>query len=503
MKSQLVVGTLLASTWSLVQSQTVHWNIEGRHPRPYLARRAKTTYEEIISNDISRGGYFTEVTVGNPPQNITLQLDTGSSDVWVPWTCADICEDEGRGCPFGSFDPDKSKSFDHVAPGMFSITYVDDSYVRGDYFEDQFELDGAIISNLTMGLGIRTNITFGVVGVGYAKNEASGNTLDVIYPNLPVAMYQEGYINTIAYSVWLNDLDAKAGSLLFGGVDTEKYLGEMQRIDIQKTDGHYYHFTVVLTSLVATSPSGRDILTSECFPINVLLDSGSTLSYLPQDLAHQIWEEVGAIWSPYFHAAVLPCSYGKHPGNFTFGFAGPDGPRISVAMDELVLTLTANEADMPVFESGAYEGEAICKFGIQSETGSTNVLGNSFLRSAYVVYDLVNNEIGIAATDFNSTKSNRVAFRGYGAAVPSATAASNQHRATELPTATGHNFTAADGFQQRDSSSDSDEGEVEDDGDDEDNAASLPTPPGTPLVLVVATASFMLLGGGVFSNNLS
>ncbi|KAF4972741.1 hypothetical protein FSARC_749 [Fusarium sarcochroum] len=495
MKSWLV-GASLVSTWGLVQAQTVQWNIEGRHSQPHLARRTKTTYEEVISNDRSQGGYFTEVTVGNPPQNITLQLDTGSSDVWVPWKCADICEDDDdgkSGCPLGSFDPEKSKSFNHVAPGMFGITFEDDSYVKGDYFEDHFELDGAVISNLTMGLAVKTNISYGLIGVGYAKNEASSGT-DVIYPNLPVAMWQGGYINTIAYSVWLNDLDAKAGSILFGGVDTEKYVGDMHRIDIQKLDDHYYHFIVALTSLVATSPSGSDTLTSDCFPIQAVLDSGTTLSYLPHDLTTEIWEEVGALWSPYFGVAVLPCSRGKIEGNFTFGFAGPDGPRISVAMDELVLPMSSSEDRMPVFESGAHKGETICTFGIQNDTNSLYLLGNTFLRSAYVVYDLVNNEIGLAATDFNSTKSQRVAFKSYGATIPSATATHNQNKATEKPTDTGHNFTAADGFQPSDSDSDSDS--------DDDNAASLPTPSGTPMVLVVATMSFMLLGGGIFSNNL-
>jgi hypothetical protein len=104
MKSWLVAASLV-STWGLAQAQTIQWTIEGRHPQPHLARRSKTTYEEVISNDRSQGGYFTDVTIGNPPQNITLQLDTGSSDVWVPWNCANICEedDHGRaGCPFGS-----------------------------------------------------------------------------------------------------------------------------------------------------------------------------------------------------------------------------------------------------------------------------------------------------------------------------------------------------------------------------------------------------------------
>jgi elongation factor G len=86
---------------------------------------------------------------------------------------------------------------------------VDGSSSKGDYFTDAFEIGGATLSNLTMGLGRRTDIAYGLVGVGYAVNEAIVGTtqsLSSVYPNLPVDMVNEGLINTVAYSLWLNDL---------------------------------------------------------------------------------------------------------------------------------------------------------------------------------------------------------------------------------------------------------------------------------------------------------
>ena len=44
------------------------------------------------------------------------------------------------------------------------------------------------------------------------------------------------------------------------------------------------------------------------------------------------------------------------------------------------------------------------------ETGGAMILGDTFLRSAYVVYDLESNSIGIAQTVFNSTMSIVVEF---------------------------------------------------------------------------------------------
>jgi elongation factor G len=423
---------------------------------------------------------------------LTLQLDTGSSDIWVPDSTAQVCQQQGsEGCTLGSFKPDDSSSFTIVGKGDFDIAYVDGSKSQGDYFTDVFEIGGATLKNMTMGLGLTTDINYGLVGVGYAVNEAIvGDTqsLSSVYPNLPVNMVDEGLINTVAYSLWLNDLDASSGNILFGGIDTAKYKGELTRITIYPTQQNIYtHFAVALTSLEAYSSSGHDTLTSTEFPIPVVLDSGTTLSYLPTDLAQQIWTEVGAVWSDEAGAAVLPCNLQNSKGYFSFGLAGPNGPRINVTMDELVLDLTSGRA--PRFSAGQYNGQDACAFGIQNFSSSPYLLGDTFLRSAYVVYDLVNNEIGIAPTDFNSTESNIVAFPSMSAPIPSATVAPNQDQVTNTPSeVTKPAYAARDGFKSTSASA------------GEENAAPhMPSGFGNGQMLVVGVTMLLVtLGSGLF-----
>lgn len=300
-----------------------------------------------------------------------------------------------------------------------------------------------------MGLGKDTTIPYGLLGVGYSSNEAIISTeasLSAQYQNLPALMMSEGMINTNAYSLWLNDLDASTGNILFGGIDTSKYVGDLTRIPIVENNetGMYDSFIVALTSVHAVSSSGTDRLTSHEEPIEAVLDSGTTLSYLPTDIAEQIWQETGAIYSGSYGIAVIPCRMQKSKGRFSFGFAGTGGPVINVTMDELVLDLVV-QGPAPTFGSGEYAGEDACEFGIQNTTG-TNLLGDTFLRSAYVVYDLVNNEIGIAPTDFNATESSIVAFASKGAVIPSATAASNQSLAQATASFTEPAFAAETGF---------------------------------------------------------
>lgn len=484
MKAWLFSASLV-SIWPVAQAQVIQWDIEHRQLDHDLVRRS-STLEEIIANKRTKGGYFATVEIGTPAQNFTLLLDTGSSDIWVPYSNASICQNSG--CTLGSFDPDESSSFEEVGANLFSISYLDNSYAKGDYFADDFDIGGASISNLTMGLGMKTNIAFGLIGVGYAINEVSVDTANQVYPNLPIAMHQAGHINTVAYSLWLNDLNANTGSILFGGIDTKKYTGNLTRLNVQPDHNVYTHFTVAMTSIVASSSSGTDALTSTELPIDAVLDSGTTLSYLPDNLASQLWNEVGAYYDGNYAMAVLPCSYATHEGNFTFGFGGSDGPEIVVSMDELVVDLT--NGYQPEFSSGIYKGELVCEFGIQNYSSDVYLLGNTFLRSAYVVYDLVNNEIGLAQTDFNATESNIVAFESKGATIPSSTAAPNQNKTTKGSSATSTDLSAADGFQT-DTNSDS------------DSAASSLTACGSSLTVVGITIAFMLVGGGAFSSNLA
>ena len=238
------------------------------------------------------------------------------------------------------------------------------------------------------------------------------------------------------------------GSILFGGVDIKKYEGEMMTLNVTKANrsGIYDHFRVPLTSLEATSPSGSDTLTTKDFPVSVVLDSGTTLSSLPRDLVDQIWEETGVEFSSALRQPLIPCYRKQSPGEFTFGFGGPGGPQVTVPMDELVLDIKLGGP--PAFPDGSrYEGQDACLFGIQDFGGPPYILGGTFLRSAYVVFDIVNNQMGMAQTAFNETDSDVVPFPSNGAAIPSATAAPNQG---ETDTPAGGNkpdLSASDGFQ--------------------------------------------------------
>lgn len=78
---------------------------EKRNPEaPVLRRRQDQTVEEVITNEKQRGGYFSTCTIGTPPQEVVLLLDSGSSDTWIPARNAPICSSSFSldPCPLGS-----------------------------------------------------------------------------------------------------------------------------------------------------------------------------------------------------------------------------------------------------------------------------------------------------------------------------------------------------------------------------------------------------------------
>lgn len=400
-----------------------------RRAESNLISKRDTSLTVPLGNLLSDGLYFANVSVGTPPQTLALQIDTGSSDTWVPSSSAPLCGNiKAGGCPNGSFSALRSSTFTLASANTFNISYVDGTGAIGDYFQDSFAIGDFTLSNFEMGLARSTTIGTGIMGIGYNNSEANVNLKSggdgTIYPNLPIALLNQNKIKSVTYSLWLNDLESSSGSILFGGIDTAKYNGDLISINVYPTSHRLgiTSFTVAFTSLSATSSTGSDLLTPPNYAVPAILDSGTTITLLPDDIAVLVFEELGATPEPEIGAVVVPCALAKNTGTLNYGFGGPDGPVIKVAVSDLVLPLTDTEGRSPKYKNG----ETACQLGIQPAGSLPVLFGDTFLRSAYVVYDLVNNRIALAQTDFNTTESNVISFPDYGAPIPNAKVAGTE-----------------------------------------------------------------------------
>lgn len=256
----------------------------------------------------------------------------------------------------------------------------------------------------------------GVLGIGYTADEVQVDyNQETAYANLPVALLNNGLINSKAYSLWLNDLDANTGSILFGGVDSGKYTGTLETLPIQTIYGEYAEFLIVLTGVALNNGSSTNgTYSSDELPATVLLDSGSSLTYLPDSIVEDIYNDLGVVYEASSETGYVPCSMAKEDINITYTFSSPSIP---VGISELVL----EDGTGLTFD----DGTPACVFGIVPAGDTTAVLGDTFLRSAYVVYDLTNNEISLAPTRFNSSDENILEITNGTSAVPGATVVAN------------------------------------------------------------------------------
>ncbi|KAH6853936.1 aspartic peptidase domain-containing protein [Chaetomium sp. MPI-CAGE-AT-0009] len=124
----VALGALLAGAVDASAGNgVIQWDIQRTQRQQEFKRLRKRadTFEEVVTNEQQRGGYFATCRLGTPGQDLTLQLDTGSSDIWVPHSNAQVCREvSSGGCTLGTFNPDESSSFKVVGQGQFDIELV-------------------------------------------------------------------------------------------------------------------------------------------------------------------------------------------------------------------------------------------------------------------------------------------------------------------------------------------------------------------------------------------
>lgn len=245
---------------------------------------------------------------------------------------------------------------------------------------------------------------YGLFGVGSRYGEAlftnpsspfAGNksaTYDTIYDQLK----RHGYIKKRLFSIWLNKQSAKVGSILFGGIDKAKYHGQLKSTPVLLSgpDKLFTGWTVNLTSVsrIDGSSGAKDVLLEPSGGLSTILDTGSPNMYMPSALANTVATQLNATMVSGF--AYVSCQFRKSRDALEFKFAGPTGgPRIIVPYPEIIYPFGAPSN---LGNVTANDGTELCYLGLIPTDGFIRLLGDTFLRSAYVVFDVDNLEVSMA-----------------------------------------------------------------------------------------------------------
>lgn len=333
----------------------------------------RSTGPEYIFNHYSY--YDVEIEVGSPPQSVNVTLDTGSADLWL----SDY-----------DFHPDASSSFHkNESTEPFRTKYGDGREIHGFWGTDDVTIGGLAAKGLS--LGVANTSSQSILGIGFQQSEATVRTIrdGALFPtylNLPAVLREQGQIKRVAYSLYLTDSKSEKGEIMFGGVDHAKYSDDNLTLIPVVNDQSVKGLSQPPTLSVMLH--GVDIAGARlASAFSVLLDAGSTFSYLPSEVLNIIASATSATYEESLKMYTVDCSTST---SIAFNFSG--------AYIDIPLRSTLT----PIVGSDS------CALGFlpTENSGGRCVFGDTVLRSLYVVYDLEGTSVALGRS--NDTDSQEV-----------------------------------------------------------------------------------------------
>lgn len=308
--------------------------------------------------------YFSDITIGTPPQSFKVVLDTGSSNLWVPSTqCSSIA------CYLHStYDSSSSSSYKKNG-STFEITYGSGSlsgFISNDVMSiGDLKIKGQDFAEATQepGLAFAFGRFDGILGLGY-------DTISVNHIVPPFyQMIEQGLLDEPVFAFYLGD--SEEGSVAtFGGLDKAHYDGKIEYIPLRRKA--YWEVDLDFIAF------GDEV--AELDDTGVILDTGTSLNVIPSSLAELLNAEMGAK-KGFNGQYTIDCEKRNSLPDITFSLAGSN------------YTLPATDYILDV------QGSCISTFmgmDIPAPAGPLAILGDAFLRRYYSVYDLGKNAVGLA-----------------------------------------------------------------------------------------------------------
>lgn len=239
-------------------------------------------------------------------------------------------------------------------------------------------MSGTKIANQSFGLAAVDNSTIakkgveGVVGLGFG---AVANVKG--YTTLVETLINRKNLTQPIVSLWMGRQrmgganEGSGGAVIFGGVDTTKYVGNFTWVPIVDKTSWRIRFDAVSIAGKSLGLSG-----------NALIDSGTSLIIVPTKVASVFHDHIpGAIEAPQV-GWILPCNTSVGDLNFTIA-----GQQFRVPAEELVV----------LFRIPGYVNYCKSAVDVSSSPSDTDwILGASFLKNVYSVYDYRGLQIGFA-----------------------------------------------------------------------------------------------------------
>ncbi|KAF7589768.1 hypothetical protein BBP40_003876 [Aspergillus hancockii] len=316
--------------------------------------------------------FVSPVIIGD--QKIVLNFDTGSADFWVMSTKLPKSSQTGHTV----YNPSNSSTFKEMEGATFNISYGDSSSAWGGVGTDTVNIGGAVVKSQAIGLPDKVSDAFiedttsnGLVGLGFSS-------LNTVKPNRQKTFF-ENIADSLQEPVLTVTLKADGvGEYEFGIINHDKYEGDIANVTVDSSNG-FWQFESTRFSV-----ADGEIQNITETPTSIA-DTGTSLMLVSQEVVDAYYAKVdGAIFASSASGYIYPCNTSL--------------PSLSIAMgDTLMATVPGSLINFSEVGVNKTTGGKVCYGGVQSNGGSSmQILGDVFLKSFFVVFDLRGPSLGIA-----------------------------------------------------------------------------------------------------------
>jgi len=368
-------------------------------------RLNKATGESIPLRDLQNAQYYGTVKLGVPPQEFNVVFDTGSADFWVPSVS---CATESTNCGTKrAYDSSKSTTYSEVGPtqkktfqivygsgpvsgkfGMDTVTLANDFTVEGQTFAAVDSTDG-------LGMIYGNSKFDGILGLAFPSISRDPGVNTVI-PNLK----ENGDLDKAVFAFFLGD--EVDGELTIGGWDENRFSGDINWVDLVSPS--YW-----LAPVDKVTFGGKTIADTN---VAGIIDTGTSIIYGPQKEVTEMVQAVRGQFVPQVGLFLVDCDTEIPDLAFTIG-----GQETSIPGSQLMVKDNSESycfftIAVMNFGTGNMEGVETMDEELEDNvvdemsrlsggpsdlTGrSTWLMGDTWMRQVYNLFDFDNNRYGIA-----------------------------------------------------------------------------------------------------------
>lgn len=364
-------------------------NVGGRaHVKQHVLMKKDTssghTGQVSAEDQQNDSEYLCQVGIGTPSQTLTLDFDTGSSDLWV-WSTKlnDRIQSQGKQAGHTIFDPSQSSTWKDVSGSTWQIQYGDQSSASGDVGTDTVTVGGLAIKNQAVEIANQISDQF-VQSTGDGLLGLAWGSINTVKPN-PVSTPIENMISqddipkdSELFTAYLSTSKGPEESFYtFGYIDPAPLkaanISSESAINYTPVDNSQGFWQV---SSASATVNGRTITRSANTSI---IDTGTTLCLVDDSLAKAIYAAVpGAKYDTSQQGWVFPTSTSLS-----------DLPVVTVAIGTQQYTINKENLGFAEASNGFTYG------GIQSRgTMTFDIYGDTVLKSVYAIFDQGNQRFG-------------------------------------------------------------------------------------------------------------